>query len=58
MNRTAVAALGLSGPEQVGEAERARMFWSRVRAEETLRAPAWTCPRSPGGCCTWTRPPR
>ncbi|WP_446046457.1 lonely Cys domain-containing protein, partial [Streptomyces olivaceus] len=35
----AVTALDLSGPHQVGEAVRSRMFWARVKAEETLRAP-------------------
>ncbi|MFD8266027.1 lonely Cys domain-containing protein, partial [Streptomyces althioticus] len=35
----AVTALDLSGPHKVGEAERSRMFWARVKAEETLNAP-------------------
>ncbi|MFD8255597.1 lonely Cys domain-containing protein, partial [Streptomyces werraensis] len=35
----AVTALNLSGPHKVGEAERSRMFWARVKAEETLDAP-------------------
>ncbi|WP_345944480.1 lonely Cys domain-containing protein, partial [Streptomyces sp. SID7804] len=34
----AVAALKLAGPDEVGAAVRARMFWARVKAEETLRA--------------------
>ncbi|NEB60516.1 lonely Cys domain-containing protein, partial [Streptomyces diastaticus] len=35
----AVTALDLSGPHAVGEAERSRMFWARVKAEEALSAP-------------------
>ncbi|MFF1278928.1 lonely Cys domain-containing protein [Streptomyces marokkonensis] len=34
----AVAALTLAGPGDVGPAVRARMFWARAKAEETLRA--------------------
>ncbi|WP_146057691.1 lonely Cys domain-containing protein, partial [Streptomyces sp. SM10] len=36
VDEAAVAALDLSGPGEVGAAERTRMFWARVRAEETL----------------------
>ncbi|WP_042837048.1 lonely Cys domain-containing protein, partial [Streptomyces sp. NRRL S-15] len=39
VDEAAVAALGLSGPDDVGDAERARMFWARVKAEETLAGP-------------------
>lgn len=38
VDAAAVAALKLSGPGAVGGAERARMFWARVRAEETSAA--------------------
>ncbi|MFE4690582.1 lonely Cys domain-containing protein, partial [Streptomyces sp. NPDC056749] len=34
----AVVALQLSGPEEVDGAARARMFWARVKAEETMTA--------------------
>ncbi|WP_097872290.1 hypothetical protein [Streptomyces sp. rh34] len=39
MDRAAVAALGLSDPASA-PTHRARMFWARVRAEETLSGPA------------------
>ncbi|WP_241191730.1 lonely Cys domain-containing protein, partial [Streptomyces sp. ADI97-07] len=38
VDATAVAALKLADTGQVGAAERARMFWARVKAEETLLA--------------------
>ncbi|MYS50132.1 hypothetical protein GTW46_08645, partial [Streptomyces sp. SID6013] len=38
VDATAVAALGLAGPEDVGAAERARVFWARVKAVETSAA--------------------
>ncbi|MGW5373545.1 lonely Cys domain-containing protein, partial [Streptomyces sp. NPDC004011] len=38
VDEAAAAALGLSGPDAVVQAERTRMFWARVRAEETLTA--------------------
>jgi hypothetical protein len=39
VDRAAVAALGLSGPADA-PTHRTRMFWARVRAEETLSGPA------------------
>ncbi|MFD4763288.1 lonely Cys domain-containing protein [Streptomyces sp. NPDC058439] len=38
VDKAAVAALELSDAGEVGAAERARMFWARVRAEETMHA--------------------
>ncbi|NEB21425.1 lonely Cys domain-containing protein, partial [Streptomyces coelicoflavus] len=35
----AVTALDLTGPHEMGEAERSRMFWARVKAEEALGVP-------------------
>ncbi|MEK8145849.1 lonely Cys domain-containing protein [Streptomyces sp. M10(2022)] len=35
----AVVLLQLSGPDQVGAAERSRMFWARVKMYETLATP-------------------
>ncbi|MGW2539053.1 lonely Cys domain-containing protein, partial [Streptomyces sp. NPDC001499] len=38
VDTAAVTALKLSGPDEVDAAARARMFWARVKAEETLLA--------------------
>ncbi|WP_371934390.1 lonely Cys domain-containing protein [Streptomyces glycanivorans] len=38
VDTAAVTALKLSGPDEVDGAGRARMFWARVKAEETLLA--------------------
>ncbi|MEK8171932.1 lonely Cys domain-containing protein [Streptomyces sp. M19] len=53
----AVDALKLAGPDAVGEAERSRMFWARVKAEEAVRASGMGERRSRRRCSTSSRAP-